>query len=90
MGWEAGQVMVPAQSWDDVSTHGFWNRGTTSMFNVRIVNPSTVSYLIMKLEIPLKRIRRRKGTNTFRFVWSVGAPSLLWFTILESSPSLRH
>ena len=33
-----GQVVVTAEPRADVSAHGFWKRGTTAMFNIRIVN----------------------------------------------------
>ena len=29
-----GQVMVPEESWDGVSTQILWNRETTAMFNM--------------------------------------------------------
>ena len=44
---QPGKVVVPAQSWADVSAHGFWKRGTTAMFDIRIVNLDTRSYLRM-------------------------------------------
>ena len=42
-----GQVQVPAESRADVSAHGFWKRGITAMFDVRIVNIDAGSYLRM-------------------------------------------
>ena len=42
-----GQVVVPAESKADMSAHGFWKRGTTAMFNIRIVNLNAGSYLNM-------------------------------------------
>ena len=41
------QVVLPAESRADVSAHGFWKRGTTVMFNIRIVNLDAGSYLRM-------------------------------------------
>ena len=35
---QPGQLVVPAYSRKDVSAHSFWKRGTTAMFDVRIVN----------------------------------------------------
>ena len=42
-----GQVVVPAESRADVSAHGFCKQGITEMFDIRIVDLNTVSYLIM-------------------------------------------
>ena len=42
-----GKVVVPADSRADVSAHGFWKRGTTTMFNIIIVNLNAGSYLRM-------------------------------------------
>ena len=44
---QPGQVVVPAESREDVIDHGFWKRGTTAMFNIRIVNLDAGSYLRM-------------------------------------------
>ena len=35
---QPGQVVVPAETRADVSAHVFWKRGTTAMFDIRIVN----------------------------------------------------
>eukprot|EP00957_Ditylum_brightwellii_P129079 9846221-Ditylum_brightwellii.AAC.1 len=35
---EGGRTQVPGEEWGDVSIHGFWERGTTSIFDVRITN----------------------------------------------------
>ena len=40
-----GQVEVPAESRSDVSVHGFWKRGTTAIFDIRIFNIYVGSYL---------------------------------------------
>ena len=50
-----GQVVVPVDSRADVSAHGFWKRGTTAMFNIRIVNLDAGSYLRMTPEKALAR-----------------------------------
>ena len=44
---QPGQVVVTVELRSDVSTHGFWKRGTTAMFDIRIVNLNTGSYLHM-------------------------------------------
>ena len=44
---QPGQVVVPAELRADVSAHGFWKRGTTAMFDIRIVNLGAGSYLRM-------------------------------------------
>ena len=41
----SGQVEVPAELRADVSTHGFWKRGTTAIFDIIIVNLDIGSYL---------------------------------------------
>ena len=42
-----GQVEVNAESRADVSAHGFWKRGTTTMFDILIVNLDAGFYLRM-------------------------------------------
>ena len=44
---QLGQVVVPAELRAGVSAHGFWKRGTTAMFDIRIVNLNAGSYLRM-------------------------------------------
>ena len=41
------QVAVPAESRADLSAHVCWKRGTTVMFDLRIFNLDSVSYLCM-------------------------------------------
>ena len=47
-----GQVHVtaPEEMWDYISSHGFWKRGTTTMFDMRIVNLDARSYVKMMHE----------------------------------------
>ena len=52
---QPGQVVVPAESRVDVSVHGFWKRGTTAMFDIRIVNLDAGSYLRMTPEKALAK-----------------------------------
>ena len=55
---QPGQVVVPAESRAGVSAHGFWKRGTTTMFNIRIVNLDTGSYLRMTPEKALAKAEK--------------------------------
>ena len=45
-----GQVEVTAESRVDVSAHGFWKQGTTTIFEIRTVNLNAGSYLRMMPE----------------------------------------
>ena len=42
----------------DVSAHGFWKRGTTAMFDIRIVNLGAGSYLRMTPEKALAKAEK--------------------------------
>ena len=55
-----GQVEIPADVRADISAHGFWNRGTTTMFDIRIVNLEAGSYLRMKPEKALPKLEKEK------------------------------
>ena len=55
---QPGQVLVPAESRADVSTHGFWKRGTTAMFGIIIVNLDAGSYLRMTPEKALAKAEK--------------------------------
>ena len=57
---QPGQVVVPAESRADISANGFWKRGTTSMFNIRIVNLDAGSYLCMNPEKALAKAEKEK------------------------------
>ena len=54
------QVEIPAESRSDVSAHGFWKRGTTPMFDIRIVNPDVGTYLCMTPEEALAKAEKEK------------------------------
>ena len=56
-----GQVQVHADSRADVSAHGFWKRGTTAMFDIRIVNLDAGSYLNMTPEKALAKADKEKN-----------------------------
>ena len=57
---QPGQVVVPAESRADVSSHGFWKRGNTAMFDIRIVNLDAGSYLRMTPEKALVKAEKEK------------------------------
>ena len=57
---QPGQVVVPAESRADVSAHGLWKRGTTAMFDIRIVNLNAGSYLRMMPEKALAKAEKEK------------------------------
>ena len=54
------QVVVPADSRADVSAHGFWKQGTTTMFDIRIVKIDAGSYLRMTPENDLAKAEKEK------------------------------
>ena len=53
-----GQVVVHAESRADVSAHDLWKRGTTAMFDIRIVNLDVGSYLRMTPEKDLAKAEK--------------------------------
>ena len=57
---QPGQAVVPADSSADVSAHVFWKRGTTAMFDIRIVNLDVGSYLRMTPEKALAKSEKEK------------------------------
>ena len=57
-----GQIQVPEESRSDVSAHSFWKRGTTAIFDIRIVNLNAGSYLrIMPEKALVKAEKENKG-----------------------------
>ena len=58
---QPGQVVVPAELRADVSAHDFWKRGTTEMFDIRIVNLDAGSYLRMTPEKVLAKAEKEKN-----------------------------
>ena len=56
---QLGQVVVPADSRSDVSAHSFYKRGTTTMFDIRILNLDAGSYLRMTPEKALAKAERK-------------------------------
>ena len=58
---QLGQVEVPADSRADISAHGFWKRGTPTMFNIRIFNLNVGSYLCMTPEKAIAKAEKEKN-----------------------------
>ena len=52
---QQGQVQLPAETRADISAHGFWKWGTTTMFEIRIINLDAGSYLSMNPEKTLAK-----------------------------------
>ena len=57
---QPGQVVVHTESRAEVSAHGFWKRGTTAMFDIRIFNLDAGSYLHMTPEKALAKEEKEK------------------------------
>ena len=57
---QPGHVVLPAELRADVSFHGFWKWGTTAMFDIRIINLDTGSYLRMRPEKALAKAEKEK------------------------------
>ena len=54
------QIVVSAESRSDVSAQGSWKRGTTAIFNIRIVNLDAGSYLLMTPGKALAKAEKEK------------------------------
>ena len=61
---QPGQAVVHVESRADVRAHGFWKRGTTAMFDIRIVNLDTGSYLRMTPEKALAKAEKERWAHT--------------------------
>ena len=57
---EARQVEVPAELRAEVSTHGFWNQGTTAMFDIVIITLNEGAYLQMTPKKALTKSEKDK------------------------------
>ena len=57
---QTGQVVVPAESRADVSVNSFWKRGTTEMFEIKMVNLDASSYLCMTPEKALAKAEKEQ------------------------------
>ena len=55
---QPGQEVSHVELRSDVSAHGFWKQGTTAMFDIRIVNLDTSSYLRMTPENDLAKAEK--------------------------------
>ena len=60
MGGGTGQVMVPGELWDDLSTQILWKRGNTEMFDIRTINLDAGFYLRMAPEKSLSKVYKYK------------------------------
>ena len=60
LGKGPGQVAVPAESRADINANGFWKWGTIAMFDIRISNLDTGSYLHMTPKKALVKTERGK------------------------------
>ena len=74
---QPGQLVVPAESRADVSSHGFWKRGTTAMFDIQNFNLDVGSYLRMMPEKALAKAEKEKkdlylqaGLEVLSLQWS--------------------
>ena len=57
---QSGQIVVPVESIPDIIPHSFWKRGTTAMFDIRLVNLEAGSYLRMMPEKALAKAVKEK------------------------------
>ena len=56
----ATDILAHTKPHIDVSVHGFWKRGTTAMFDIRIFNLDAGSYLRMTPEKALAKAEKEK------------------------------
>ena len=62
----------------DLAVHGFWTKGQTAIFDVRITDTDQPSNRKTAPSKVLLRHEKEKRTNMERFVLHVAAPSLPW------------
>ena len=55
-----GKATAPNESREDVSVHGLWKWGTYALFDMRIVNLDTVSYLSQSYAKALATVETKK------------------------------
>ena len=60
------QATVPDESREDVSIHGFWKWGTSTLFDMNIVNLYTGSYLCQTYEKALAMADKEKKDKYFQ------------------------
>jgi hypothetical protein len=68
----------PPELWGDIGVHGFWRRGATAIFNVRVIQIPTLRTTEARiLTRSWPSTRRRRRTSTLTPAWLSAAPSLL-------------
>ena len=84
-----GKAQVPAESRADVSSHGFWKRGTTAMFDIQIANLDVGSYLCMAPEEALAKAEKDKKGLYLQACLEHRRTLLLWYTLQTEYPKWR-
>ena len=56
-----GQVALPEESRDNISSHDFWKWGTSTIFDIRIVGINAVYYLCMMPEKSPTKVENDKN-----------------------------
>ena len=86
---QPGQVLVPAKRRADISAHGFWKRGPTAMFDIRIFNLETGSYLRMMSEKALAKTEKEKNDLYLQGCLERRSTLTLWSTLRAEYPERR-
>ena len=82
-------VVLPAESRSDVSAHGFWKRGTTAMFDIRMVNLDAGFYLRMMPEKALAKEEKEKKYLYLQACLERRRNLLQWSTLRTEYPEQR-
>ena len=78
------QPRVPDESRVDVSVHGFWKWGTSTLFDMRIVNLDAASYLRQTSAEDLETAEKQKKENYLHSCME-HRKSFLFYYFLEAS-----